>query len=424
MPSTKFMLRSPKHSSNNSQRIIAHLDMDAFFAAVEERDRPRLKGKPIVVGADPQDGRGRGIVATANYAARKYGIHSAMPISWAWRASEEAKKRGEPEVVFIQGSHGKYGAVSEKIYEIVKSKLGEVGSPKTKKRQYLGDPTSANGKSEVRHRGALRSDLENLHDPGVVQRASIDEVYFDLSRMGSYKAALRRAQGIKKAVWQKERLTCSIGIGPNKLIAKIASDMQKPDGLTVVGHDDEATCRELVERFLEPLPIRKIPGIGPKAEILLNKKGVRIVKDIKRYSQKEMADMMGAWGLSLYKKVRGISDSPIVDEHETKSIGEQETFMSDTLDANILLPALSKIARSVVYSVGKDGFKTFRTVVLTVRFEDFKTVTRSKTFKKPLGSSKELESVAINSFLLFLDKRENPHHKKIRLIGVRVEKFD
>lgn len=381
--------------------------MDAFFAAIEERDRPRLKGKPIVVGADPQGGKGRGIVATANYAARKYGIHSAMPISQAFRASEEARGRGESEVVFIQGNHKKYSAVSDKIYEIIKNQLYDIRCPEAQKIFGTSDVTAK------------------------LERASIDEAYFDLSFAGSFENAAEISKKIKGEIKRKEKLTCSIGIGPNKLIAKIASDMQKPDGLTVV-------YQEEVEKFLEPLPIRKIPGIGPKSEVLLNKKGIRQVKDLKKFSQKELADMMGsprgdtlkritlrgAGGLSLYKKIRGTDNSAISSEgSEAKSIGEQETFMTDALDANVLLGALSKISKSVVRSLLKDGFKSFKTIVLTVRFADFKTISRSKTLKEYLSSAEELESTVLNMFLPFLDKRENPSRKKIRLVGVRVEKL-
>jgi len=198
-------------------RIIGHLDMDAFFAAIEERDHPELKGRPLVVGADPAGDLGRGVVSTANYPARAYGIHSAMPISTAWRLAEAARRRGRPATVFVPGSHRKYGQVSARIMAIL-------------------------------HQFAP-----------VVEGAGIDEAYFDLSFTGSYDRAADLARQIKAAILAQERLTASIGIGPNKMVAKIASDFQKPDGLTVV------TAAE-AEDFLAPLAVRKIPGIGPKTE--------------------------------------------------------------------------------------------------------------------------------------------------------------
>jgi len=172
--------------------IIGHLDLDAFFAAVEERDRPELRGQPLVVGADPEGGRGRGVVSTANYAARRYGIHSAMPISRAWKLSEAARRRGEPPVVFVPPRLSRYAEVSARVMAIVRR-----------------------------------------HVP-LVEEAGIDEAYLDLSFAGNFAAAREICRTIKEQIKAEEHLTASIGVGPNKLIAKIASDFQKPDGLTVV----------------------------------------------------------------------------------------------------------------------------------------------------------------------------------------------
>ena len=216
-------------------RIIGHLDMDAFFAAIEERDHPELKGRPVVVGADPAGGKGRGVVATANYPARVYGIHSAMPISQAWKAAEAARRRGRPATAFVRGSHRQYAEVSGRIMAIL-------------------------------HR----------HAP-VVEEASIDEAYFDLSFAGSLAQAADICRQIKREIKDEEQLTGSIGLGPNKMVAKIASDFQKPDGLTVV-------TAEEAEDFLAPLPVRKIPGIGPKTEQSLARLGIKTVQDLKRFT--------------------------------------------------------------------------------------------------------------------------------------------
>jgi DNA polymerase IV (DinB-like DNA polymerase) len=198
-------------------RLIGHLDMDAFFAAIEERDEPKLKGRPLVVGADPAGGQGRGVVSTANYPARQYGIHSAMPISRAWKLSEAARRRGLPPAAFVRVSHRKYSEVSRRLMEILRR-----------------------------------------HAP-LVEEASVDEAYFDLSFAGSVDAAVTICRKIKEEIQAREQLTGSIGLGPNKLVAKIASDFRKPDGLTVV-------TAEQAEDFLAPLPVRKIPGIGPNSE--------------------------------------------------------------------------------------------------------------------------------------------------------------
>ncbi len=204
-------------------RIVLHVDMDAFFAAVEERDKPWLAGLPIVVGSDPKEGHGRGVVATSNYKARVYGIRSAMPITEAWRRSEAAGQEGKPKVIFLLGRHHRYREVSHSIMEY----LGTLG--------------------------------------GVLEPASIDEAYLELQvtsdmRQGEkdrWKEAEELAREIKKHILETEKLTCSVGIGPNKLIAKIASGFKKPDGLTVIHPGD-------IQKFLDPLPVREIPDLIKK----------------------------------------------------------------------------------------------------------------------------------------------------------------
>jgi DNA polymerase IV (DinB-like DNA polymerase) len=355
-------------------RIIAHLDMDAFFAAVEERERPELKGLPIVVGADPLDGKGRGVVSTANYAARVYGIHSAMPITQAWRRSEWARRQGKAPVVFLRTNFAQYTATSERIRAIVE-----------------------------RH-------------ASTIQQAGIDEMYVDLSAAGSYEQARDLALAIKRDIAATERLTASIGIGPNKLIAKIASDAQKPDGLTIV---EEHTA----EAFLAPLSVRKIPGIGPKTEAMLKEQGIAVVQDLKRFSETELIERFGKWGRALFERVRGRDDDPVEERDEVKSIGEQETFLHDTLDSQVLMEHIKVMARDVLDRLPRSGYTTFRTVVVTVRFSDFETKSRSHTLPQPTNSVNDLDVAVLKLFLPFLDRRENPRLKLIRLIGVRVEKL-
>ena len=355
-------------------RIIGHLDMDAFFAAIEERDHPELKGQPVVVGADPAGGQGRGVVSTANYPARVYGIHSAMPISTAWKLAEAARRRGRPATVFVRGSHRKYGEVSARIMAILH------------------------------------------HYAPVVEEASIDEAYFDLSFTGSFEAAAALARQIKAAIVDQERLTGSIGIGPNKMVAKIASDFQKPDGLTLV-------TAEEAEAFLAPMAVRKIPGIGPKTEQTLARLGIKTVQDLKRFTPEELQEKFGKWGPSLYERIRGRHDSPLVTEWEPKSVGEQETFAQDTRDLEFIFSRLWFLCREVCRRFTAGGFHTFRTVVVTVRFADFETFTRSYTLPQPAESPRTLRFHAMKLLTPFLDRRENPRGKLIRLIGVRVEKL-
>lgn len=355
-------------------RIIAHLDMDSFFASVEESNSPIFKGKPIVVGSDPRGGLGRGVVSTANYKAREYGIHSAMPISHAWRASQLAVKQGKEEVVFVLPDFELYQKSSQNVLQIIKK-------------------YSQN-----------------------VQQASIDEFYFDLSHTNSFKKSEKICQDIKKEIKKEEKITCSVGIGPNKLISKIAAGMKKPDGMVVVEARD-------AESFLAPLEIRQIPGIGPKTAQVFYKKNITTVKDLKKFSEQELIDLMGKWGRNLYQKIRGIDHSPIEADREAKSIGEQTTFEKDTFDMEVIFEQFNQCCRHVFERFKKSGFAQFKTIAIVVRFSDFTTKTSSKSFKIPLkgGDHKTYTTEMIKLLLPFLDKRKNPKLRRIRLIGARIE---
>lgn len=355
-------------------RIIAHLDMDAFYAAVEERAHPELRGRPVVVGADPKAGKGRGVVTTANYAARKYGIRSAMPIARAWRLAEAARRQGEPESAFIRGNHALYRDVSSRIMTI-----------------------AAEGADAF-------------------EAASIDEAYLDLSSFGDYVPAEEHVRALKARIVEREGLTCSVGLASNKLVAKIASDFRKPDGLTVVPP-------EAVQQFLDPLPIRVIPGIGPKTEAFFHTKAIGTVADLRAVAPEQLTEWLGRGGEDLYRKTRGISESPVSSTWEPKSVGEQETFEEDTLDPAFILERARVLSAEVFRRFLAEGFHTFRTVTVTVRFGDFVTTSRSHTAKSPLAREEAMRGSAIELLLPFLDARENPRGKKIRLIGVRVEKL-
>ncbi len=366
----------------SAMRIVAHVDMDAFFAAVEERYNPQFRGLPIVVGADPKQGKGRGVVSTASYAARKYGIHSAMPITRAWRLSEEARQRGQAPAVFLTGQFSLYNEVSQRIMAI----------------------------------------LAGCAD--AFEQASVDEAYLEWkyheasieNRGDEWVEIEKLAKEVQQEIFAQEKLTCSVGIGPNKLVAKIASDFKKPGGLTIVRPEE-------VEMFLAPMSIRAIPGIGPKGEQFLNQKNIRTIGGLQKISEADLTKWLGKWGMDLFQKARGISGSQVSNDWVAKSIGEEETFQEDTREAAFVLDRATTLADYVFRRLREEGFASFRTVVVKVRFSDFTTLTRSHTAPKPLATVESLRGEMLRLFLPFLDQRENPQRKKIRLIGVRVEKL-
>jgi len=355
-------------------RIIAHVDMDAFYASVEARHNPALRDKPVVVGADPKEGRGRGVVEAASYAARRYGIRAAMPISRAWKLAQAAIARGEEPVAFVHGNRRLYVEMSERVMAII--------AP-------VGD---------------------------AFEEASIDEAYLDLSSLGSFEAAVERARTLKREIAEREGLTCSVGLGPNKLVAKIASDFKKPDGLTVVTPDE-------VQAFLDPMSIRVIPGIGPKTEAELNERGIRTVRDLRSLDAVRLSEWFGRWGDDLHAKARGLSDSVVSNEWEPKSVGEQETFEVNTLDVDFILQRVRALAAEVFGRLQRQGFRACRTVTITVRFAHFRTLTRAHTSREEVASEEALYAAAAQLFSPFFDARENPRGTKIRLIGVRAEKL-
>jgi DNA polymerase IV (DinB-like DNA polymerase) len=397
-------------------KIIAHLDMDAFFASIEEADSPIFKGKPIAVGSDPHSvagfGTGRGVVSTANYKARKYGIHSALPISQAWQLSQKAKKDGEEEVIFLPVDMERYGVVSCGIYDIIK-KYSKVVEPASIDEFYF-DLTSSVSLRE-------RSEATDVAIPEV----EIASSPFAPRNDGNWQKAEKICLKIKDEIKQKYKITCSVGIAPNKLIAKIAAGMQKPDGFVIVRQGDE-------ENFLEPLPVRELPGVGPKTGEILSKNGVEKIKDLKKFSYEDLYDMLGKYGIDLYYKAKGIDDSELVENREAKSIGEQTTFDNDTLDAVYIGEIFGKLCDNVFLRFKESGFKSFKTIAITVRFTGFETKTTAKTLRAPFDTSqgkhsgqakKEFKIEALKLLLPYLDSRKNPDNKLIRLVGVKIENF-
>ncbi|MBI4134109.1 MAG: DNA polymerase IV [Candidatus Terrybacteria bacterium] len=357
------------------KRIVLHLDMDAFFAAIEERDHPDFAGFPVVVGADPQGGGGRGVVSTANYEARKYGVHSAQPISHAWRLCKKGEQRGGRPCVFFRGSFEKYDHESDGIMKIV--------------RKYAG----------------------------TVEQTSVDEAYFELpvkarSSDDRYAEAIKIARLIKRRVLSETKLTCSIGVGPNKLIAKIASDYKKPDGLTIVRSGE-------VRAFLDPLSVRVIPGIGPKAEEMLRAMNIRIVRELRGVPDEMLTERFGVWGREMAERAKGRDDRAVGGHQAIKSLGREHTFDEDARDPIILLATLRWLAEQVAQDAREASVK-FKNIELKVRLASFETRTRRVTLRVSSSSARIIENNTLRLFLPFLDRRENPHDRAIRLLGVRV----
>jgi DNA polymerase IV len=340
------------HPSLECRKII-HIDMDAFYASVELRDQPSLSHKPVVIGGDPQS---RGVVCTANYIARKYGIHSAMACSRAFRLC--------PDAVFIRPNFDKYKAVSQQIRQIF----------------------------------ASYTDM--------IEPLSLDEAYLDVTQSQTGLFAVKIANNIRAAIKQQLNLTASAGVGPNKMIAKIASDFNKPDGITIV-------LPHQVIGFMEALSLRKIPGIGPKTETRLKALGLVSCRDAKNYQLNQLCGMLGQrLGDWIYRACRGIDERSVKVSAERKSLGKEETFSADLLNRVEIEKELKALATSVSKSLENKGYLA-KTLTLKVKYGDFQTITRSKTLDQPFDNATLIEKLAIG----LLDKTE-AGARPIRLVGV------
>jgi DNA polymerase IV (DinB-like DNA polymerase) len=331
------------------------VDMDGFFSSIEVIRHPELAGLPVVVGADPKGGAGRGVASTCSYEAREYGIHSGMPISRAYRLCPDAK--------FLPVDMALYQAVSGRIMKILASYAD------------------------------------------TFQRVSIDEAFI-LVKADDPEDVIETALDIKKAIFAKERLTCSIGIGPNKLVAKIASDVLKPDGLTVVAPD--GVCE-----FLDPMPAKKIPGIGKKTGQMLKSMGIETIRDLREYDARKLVLRFGKWGYRMRDLACGIDRSEVKEDHIVKSIGRELTFEEDTSDPGIIYDSIDALADATHRALSKTGY-LFRTVSVKVRFEDFDTRTRSKSIGFPSSDPELVKNISKNLISEFTGVA------KIRLIGIRL----
>lgn len=336
-------------------RWILHLDMDAFFASVEQLDNPELKGKAVIIG-----GAERGVVSTASYEARRFGVHSAMPMFQARKLC--------PHAVFIRGRMDRY---IEKSREVM----------------------------------AVLSDYSPL-----VEQASVDEAYLDAGGLEHvFGSALDMAQALQQDIRERSGLSCSVGLAPVKFLAKIASDMRKPAGLTVLAHAD-------VPAFLATLPLKKIPGVGPQMLDKLTLLGVRVAGDVQRFPRAFWVERFGKAGEMLADRASGIDPRPVEPYTEPKSESAENTFSEDTLDREILSGWLLRQAERVGAGLRRQGYAG-RTVTLKMKFADFTQRTRSRTLPEPTNLTRTIYETA----LALLD--ENRPERPLRLIGVGVSQF-
>ena len=327
--------------------------MDAFFVSVEEVRDPSLKGKPVIVGGDPD---GRGVVAAASYEARKYGIHSAMPISRA--------KRLCPHAIFLRGTHGLYSKFSARIFDIM-----------------------------------------NAYSP-LVEPISLDEAYVDLTGCERLHGpitdtAVRMHDEIKNLVG----INASVGMASNKLMAKIASGMAKPNGLLRILPGHEAA-------FLAPLAVGRIPGIGPKSVEEFKRMGIHTVRDLSALPLDLLEEVHGEWGRRLYEKARGISHSPVLKRDDTRSISRETTLEEDSTDPAFLESKLSWLVEKAASQLREEGLRA-RCVSLKLRYSDFKTVTRSHTL-----SEAACEDHVIFDTVVSLFRKLFTRQTRVRLVGV------
>jgi DNA polymerase-4 len=339
-------------------RTILHVDMDAFFAAVEQLRRPELRGRPVVVGGDG-DPRKRGVVSTASYEARRFGIHSGMPLRTAYRLC--------PHAVFLPVDFDAYREVSERMHAI-------------------------------------------LRDTGaVVESLGLDEAFLDCTGLPETGDAIARA--VKTRIARELHLTASVGVGPNKLVAKIASGLSKPDGLVVIPPDD-------VQARLAPLAVTVLWGVGPRtAARLLEAFGVRTVGDLADVPEARLQDAFGPRaGAHLYRIARGIDESPVAAGWEPKSISRERTFQVDLRRPEAIRQTIGRLAAQVAGDLREEGYRA-ATITLKIRLVPFHTVTRSRTLTSPVDDDETLARVAVE--LLERVTVDRP----VRLLGVRASKL-
>ena len=339
--------------------MIIHLDMDAFYASVETREHPELVGLPVVVGGPSKS---RGVVAAANYEARKFGVHSAMPMSQAARLC--------PDLIVLPVNMPLYVAVSQQIHDIF-----------------------------------------NRYTPEI-EPLSLDEAFLDVS--GSLKlfgSAAEIAQKIKNDIKRELNLVVSAGVAPNKFVAKIASDINKPDGFVVVeGHE--------MQSFLDPLPVKRIWGVGKKTEQQLHNYGITTIKDLRNQSARWLMDRFGKQGDHIYHLAHGEDKRAVISDARAKSISSESTFIEDISNRETLQAWLSNLSEQVAARLREKDRKG-KTVSIKIRFHDFKTITRSKTLAESTHQTNQIWQAA----KLLFDTAMPAGSVAVRLLGVTVAGF-
>jgi DNA polymerase-4 len=340
------------------QRLICHVDMDAFFVSVEELFNPALKGKPVIVGGSADQ---RGVVSAASYEARKFGVHSAMPLRTAARLC--------PQAIFVRGQMERYREYSKRVFGILT--------------QFSPD----------------------------VEMASIDEAYLDLTGTERlHGPALRAAHRLHETVRAETQLKCSLGLASSRLVAKIASDHAKPNSVLYVIPGQEA-------RFLAPLEVRKIPGVGKKTEESLHKIGIRRIGDLAKLNEGFLLERFGKWGLALGGKARGEDaggwfDAPVGAEEDPKSISHEHTFSEDVADRERLETVLLKLSEMVAKRLREHQLFA-RTIQLKLRYQDFTTLTRARTLDHGTQIDREVVGAVVPLFRQAWDGKT-----AVRLLGV------
>ena len=342
------------NASVSADRSILHVDMDAFFAAVEQLDHPELRGKPVLVGHDGL----RGVVAAASYEARKFGCHSAQPMAQAKRACTHA--------IIMPGRFARYHEISLRLFDI------------------LGDFSP------------------------LVEPISVDEAFVDLTGTERlHGAAENVASRIKARVHQELELTASVGVAPNKFLAKLASDLQKPDGLTIIRVED-------IDRVLPPLPVTRIWGIGPKTAKELERSGLRTIGDLRRVGLKWLQERFGDSGEHYFRLAHGEDSRDVTPDSDAKSIGQEQTFGVDLIHLDEIRAVLLGQVENVAARVRRHGRRA-GSVHLKIRFGDFQTITRSQTLAEPTDSTTELWNAAKS----ILEKWSEESFSPVRLIGMQ-----
>ena len=344
------------------ERIIIHVDMDAFYASVEQMDHPGLVGKPVIVGADPKEGKGRGVVCACSYEARRFGIHSALPISRAWRLC--------PTGIFVRPRMSRYQDISDRIFR------------------------------------------KFMEFTDMVEPLSIDEAFLDVTGsvrlFGDGQAMARR---IKERIRSETGLVASVGVAQNKFLAKVASDLEKPDGLVVV---EPGSARA----FLDPLPIRRLWGVGEKTAEKLMKKGLRTIGDIAWLDRKSLCTLLGDHGASLHHLACGEDDRPVIPYSTPKTIGNEETFSKDTADREAIHSTLLRLCDKVG---GRLRAKQLKASGLTLKFRDesFSTTTRSMLMDQPSDVTRDIYRHALD----LLNRTGWHGERKVRLIGITAHRL-